>query len=126
MPLTIEDYIGAYKDNAWIRDFIDEWQLDRKTGAGDSSLSSRLQRYSAESPDSALALLVALAEHSSEPDQIVLAEELEEFLHKHGSNYWEILNTLCSRVPQFRTVMANVWGASLPKDIKRKIEMWRS
>ena len=126
MPLPLENYISASKDNAWIRDFLDEWSLDRKTGGGDSSLVSRLHHYAAESPDSALALLVSLAEQSPEEDRIALAEELEVFLQKRGSEYWEILNSLCSRVPQFRAVMASVWGAGLSNDLKRKVEMWRS
>jgi hypothetical protein len=124
MPLPIDDYLYASKQNVWIRDFLSEWQLDRQTGGGDSSLAYRLDRSSDTSPDSALALLVVLAEHSSEDDRVDLAERLEWFLQKHGAAYWEILNTLCSRVPQFRAIMANVWGASLPNDLKRKVEMW--
>ena len=126
MPLPVEDYVGASKDNAWIRDLLAEWQLDRKTGGGDFSLHTRLQRYSSDSPDSALALLVSLAEQSKEEDRIAIAEVVEDFLQMHGAAYWDVVNLLCSRVPQFRAVMANVWGASLSNDLKRKVEMWRS
>ena len=126
MPLPVEHYVGAWKESAWIRDALAEWQLDRKTGGGDSALAYRLDRSSEESPDSAIALLVSLAEHSSPEDRVDLAERLEWLLQKHGAVYWDVLNALCGRVPQFRAVMANVWGASLPKDLKRKVEMWRS
>ena len=126
MPLPIENYMSPWKDNAWIRDILAEWQLDRATGGGDASLVYRMNTYSDTSPDAALALFVSLAEHSSPEDSCELAERLEWLLHKHGVAYWDVMNELCKRVPQFRDVMANVWGAGLPKDLRRKVEMWRA
>ena len=127
MPLPVEHFVGAAADNPWIRDFIAEWRLDRSTGGGDFTLHLQLLRYVQESPDAALALLVALAEQSSDEEEaLAIAEELEWFLERHGEAYWETMNALCARVPEFRLVMASVWGASLPKDLKRKVEMWRS
>lgn len=127
MPLPIEHYIDASEDNAWIRDFLSTWKLDHATGGGDIALEIRLQRLIEESADAALALLVSLSEQSIDgAERVAIGEELEWFLQKHGAMYWNTLNELCSRVPQFRAVMATVWGASLPKDLKRKVEMWRS
>ncbi len=126
MPLPVESYIDAWKDNAWIQETLAAWQLDRKTGGGDFALTYRIDRTAAESPDSALALLVSLAEHSSPDDHADLAERLERLLEKHGAAYWEVINSLCGRVPQFRAVMTNVWGASLSKDLQRKVQMWHS
>jgi hypothetical protein len=127
MPLPIEHFIGAAKDNAWIREFIAEWRSDRSNGGGDSAVRQKLWRQAKESPDAALALFVSLAEQSSdEEERVAIAEELEWLLESHGAAYWDTMNELCTRVPEFRSVMACVWGASLPKDLKRKVEMWRS
>lgn len=98
MPLPVNSYIGAAKDNLWIRGFMEEWKLDRVTGGGDFSISLRLKRYSEESPDSALALLVSLAEGATdEKERIAIAEPLEWLLEQHGVEYWDTLNELCSR-----------------------------
>lgn len=127
MALPIEHYIDAATDNAWIRELLAEWQAERFAGVGDLALAVRMKRDLQDSPDAALALLVALAEQSvDDAERVAIAEELEWLLEKHGVAYWETLNGLCMRVPQFRAVMANVWGASLSKDLKRKVEMWRS
>ena len=127
MPLPIDHFICAAQDNAWIREFIAEWRLDRSTGGGDFSVRQKLWQYAKESPDAALALFVSLAEQSSgDEERVAIAEELEWLLASHGAAYWDTMNELCTRVPEFRSVMASVWGASLPKDLKRKVEMWRS
>ena len=77
-------------------------------------------------PDSALALIVALAcQAKDEAERWAVADELEWLLHVHGRDYWETLNSLCSQVPAFRAVMGNVWGDTLSKDLRRKVEMWR-
>jgi hypothetical protein len=127
MPLPMESYIEAERDNAWIREFLNDWELDRKTGGADLDLSFRLHKYSEQSPDSALALIVSLSKECPEDqkEEAALAEELEWFLLQQGEAYWETLNDLCSRLHYFRRIMAEVWGASLSKDLKRKVEMWR-
>jgi len=125
MPLPIESYIDAAPDNAWVREFIAEWQIDRKTGGGDHVLAEKLKHYAQQSPDSAL--FVALVTQAiDDAERVAIAEELEWLMEKHGAAYWETINTLCQRVPQFRVVMACVWGASLSNDLKRKVEMWRN
>jgi len=127
MPLPIEHFIGAAKDNPWIGEFIAEWSLDRSTGDANHAVRQKLGHYARESPDAALALFVSLAEQSSdEQETVAIAEELEWLLQSHGAVYWDTMNELCLRVPEFRSVMASVWGASLPKELKRKVEMWHS
>ena len=126
MSLSIENYIDAEKDNAWIRDFISTWKLDRSTGGNDLALQLRLHEIILQSPDSGLALLVALAMQAADHAEIIaVGEHLEWYIEKHGAGYWSTLNELCRRVQQFRIVMASVWGASLSKDLRRKVEMWR-
>ena len=120
MPLPVTDY-------EWVRVFLTEWKLEHSAGGANSSVAYRLRRYSEDSPDSALALLVALAEQSAdEKERMELAESVEALLQKHGAAYWDTMNALCSQVPQFRTVMSYVWGASLSKELKRKVEMWHA
>jgi hypothetical protein len=128
MPLSVQNYIDAWKDNAWVREYVSEWELDRKTGGNDSVVISKLHRMSEKTPDAALSVFVALAQQCAVEyyEEVAIAEELEWFLQYHGSEYWETVNALCSSEPRLRLVIANVWGASLPKDLKRKIEMWRS
>jgi hypothetical protein len=128
MPLNTEIYLDGWKDNGWVREFVSEWQLDRKTGGSDLSVASKLNRISKENPDAALCVFVALAQHcaGSDIEDVAIAEEFEWFLEYHGTDYWEIVNQLCSSEKQLRRVVANVWGANLPKDLKRKVEMWRS
>jgi len=126
MPLAIEDYVSG-KSTPEIQAFLSEWKLDQQTGGGDDGLDYRLRRWCEDAPDFSIALLLALAERSSSPTETTaIAEGLEWLLEHHGAAYWQILNTLCQTEPSFREIMANVWGASLSKDLKRKVEMWRS
>jgi len=125
MPLHTEGYIAGI-NLPQIQDFLREWQLDQKTGGDDLDLDCRLRRWCETDPDSAVSLLIALAERNSGPrETTAIAEGLEWFLIYHGKTHWDVLNVLCQSHPRFREVMANVWSASLSKDLKRKVEMWQ-
>jgi len=127
MPQPIESYVGGFEENATIRDLMAKWRLDQATGGNDSTVSNCLRQFIEQSPNSALTLIVALCrQYPDEKAKVALSEELEWMLQVHGVEYWDTINALCSRVPEFRAVMSCVWGAGLSKELKRKVEMWRS
>ena len=109
-----------------VQAFVAEWELDWQTGGNDEMLFFSLCQGCQFDPDTALCVLVALAGQSrGDTELVAIAEGLEWFMMYHGAAYWDVLNSLCRTVPRFRAVMARVWGTGLPKDLRRKVEMWQ-
>lgn len=126
MPLNLEAYTNPNPAESWLREAIEDWKLDRETGGGDPGVAYRFQKLTESNPDEALKLIVSLADKAkTEKDKVDVAETLEWLLQYHGQEYWEILNDLCREKESMKEVMACVWGASLPPELKRKVEMWR-
>lgn len=127
MPLSIDAYITAARTEPWVRDFVGEWQLDHGSGAGGLDLAARLRQSVETNPDSALTLLLALADHAGdEQERVALAEEVECLLARHGATYWEVVDGLCRVLPNFRAVVADIWGSNLPTELREKVAAWRT
>lgn len=126
MPLTPENDINPGSDGEWYAAAIEQWKLDQRTGGNDSNIRFRHGCLAESNPDRLLTLIAALAERAETPAEILsVSETLEALLQHHGETYWEVLNELCRRHHPMRRVMSQVWGADLPKSLKRKVEMWR-
>ena len=126
MPLNREAYSKPEPLEPWLAEAIEAWRLDRETGGNDPDIACRFQQLATSQPDRALTLIVCLANKAeTEKDKVDVSETLEWLLQYHGHEYWDVLNELCKEIKPMREVMACVWGASLPKELKRKVEMWR-
>jgi hypothetical protein len=126
LKASLDQYIADSERNPDIAVLRDAWILDRATGGGDLAVRLRLQQLWSEEPDKGLALIIRLAKDAeSDADRADIAECLEWLLGRHGQAYWDIINRLCAQSGTFRSVVALVWGASLSKDLRRKVEMWR-
>jgi hypothetical protein len=126
MPLTPEDYISPGSDGEWYAAAIEQWRLDQRTGVNDGNIRFRHWRLAESDPDRLLTLIAALAERAETPEETLsVSETLEALLQHHGETYWKVLNELCRRNHPMRRMMSQVWGANLPKSLKRKVEMWR-
>ena len=127
MPLPLEDYIATAQSAPEVLSFAADWHLDQQTGGSDLELHCRFSRWCDDFADSAVSVLIALAEQASDPsEKREVAECIEWFLMRHGETHWETLNALCRQLPRFREAMEIVWGSSLSKDLRRKVEMWQT
>jgi hypothetical protein len=126
MPTSADRYIQTAKADPDVRAICAGLILDFRSSGRDLAAVMGMRNKWSDDPDRGLPILLALSELAEdERETIAIAEQLEWFLMRHGHDYWDVVNQLCIHAAPFRAVVASVWGTSLSKDLRRKVEMWR-
>ena len=131
MPLPANDYLSAMAENAWVRDWSEQWIQGWDKGQSDKiaydNLTNIELNLSLAAPDSVLAMIVSITHQMSDGrhDPLLAAGLCEEFIFRYGETYIDVIEELAKLSPRFRHVLGGVWRPHVPDDVWSRIEIAR-
>jgi Family of unknown function (DUF6869) len=124
MPLPLEEYENAWKDDKSIRAMAEsvfrEWREEIKQAETAWELTRLIE--SELDPDKALSVILGIMALDSKEEEIGLlgAGPLEDFLNVHGRRYIDVIEQLAAKNPRFITVLKGVWQTA-----KMDLAVWK-